>query len=299
MGRPVVVSAGLIALDVVLQEGRPTYVQAGGSAGNVLAGLADHGWHAVPAVGFDEDAASRIVRADLRSVGAAAGDAGPLPGAPAIVIGLLGVAGSAGPGCAFIMARRAQPLDESDAQRVIRAVPDAQVFYFDRAWPGTLRLARYYRERGALVMFEPASCRDREAFEAAAALAHVHKRSAAIGAAWLLPRATSVLEIETRGAAGLRYRRHGWNWRELPAIAAPEVVDATGCGDWCTTGILEMLGRDGAPGLLDAGPEEITAALRYGQALAAWNCAFSGARGGMYAQPRERRRAEVAALLAG
>ena len=32
----------------------------------------------------------------------------------------------------------------------------------------------------------------------------------------------------------------------------------------------------------------LSKALRYGQALAAWNCAFEGARGGMYlVEPRE------------
>jgi len=40
-------------------------------------------------------------------------------------------------------------------------------------------------------------------------------------------------------------------------------------------------------------------AFVFGQALAAWNCAFEGARGGAYAAPPERWRADVRRILAG
>ncbi len=33
-------------------------------------------------------------------------------------------------------------------------------------------------------------------------------------------------------------------------------------------------------------PAQLTRAFRYGQALAAWNCGFEGARGGMYASTK-------------
>ncbi len=45
--------------------------------------------------------------------------------------------------------------------------------------------------------------------------------------------------------------------------------------------------------------EKSARALRYGQALAAWNCGFEGARGGMYAVEREIFKIQIEALLSG
>ncbi len=58
--------------------------------------------------------------------------------------------------------------------------------------------------------------------------------------------------------------------------------DAAGSGDWCTAGLLNKLARGGLAALKKATSEILRQALRYGQAVAAWNCSFEGARGGMY-----------------
>ena len=52
-------------------------------------------------------------------------------------------------------------------------------------------------------------------------------------------------------------------------------------GDWCTAGLLAKLAAGGQERMRGAGAEGVREALRYGQALAAWNCAFEGARGGI------------------
>jgi fructokinase len=77
------------------------------------------------------------------------------------------------------------------------------------------------------------------------------------------------------------------------------VRDAGGSGDWTTAGLLHLLGRAGLAGLRTATTEQVHAALRFGQALAAWNCAFEGARGGVYAVSRDTFERDVRALLAG
>jgi fructokinase len=46
-------------------------------------------------------------------------------------------------------------------------------------------------------------------------------------------------------------------------------------------------------------PAQLTRAFRYGQALAAWNCGFEGARGGMYASTRSSFERQIEKLLAG
>jgi fructokinase len=45
--------------------------------------------------------------------------------------------------------------------------------------------------------------------------------------------------------------------------------------------------------------DELREALEFGQALAAWNCAFEGARGGVYRVDRQRWQRDVRRILAG
>src|SRR5262249_5948847 len=77
------------------------------------------------------------------------------------------------------------------------------------------------------------------------------------------------------------------------------VRDAAGSGDWCTAGLLDKLARGGLPGLNRASPEGLREDIRYGQALAAWNCGFAGARGGMYEVGQAEFREQVERILAG
>jgi fructokinase len=52
-------------------------------------------------------------------------------------------------------------------------------------------------------------------------------------------------------------------------------------------------------GLEGASAEQVVEALRFGAALAAWNCGFEGARGGMYAVSRAGFERAVRRILAG
>jgi hypothetical protein len=67
------------------------------------------------------------------------------------------------------------------------------------------------------------------------------------------------------------------------------IRDAAGCGDWTTAGFLHAR----------AHRCDHWQSLRFGVALAAWNAAFVGARGGMYAADRATFREQVTAILGG
>lgn len=113
----------------------------------------------------------------------------------------------------------------------------------------------------------------------------------------------TLVEIQTLGASGLRYRhrlgRGVSAWKTLDAIAAPRLADTCGSGDWCTAGLIAKAAEAGLSGLKAGGAKGLDAALRYGQTLAAWNCGFEGARGGMYAVEPSRFGTQIAALHSG
>jgi fructokinase len=176
----------------------------------------------------------------------------------------------------------------------------------DRLSRGILDLAKVAAKSGALVMYEPSGLAEPRLLKEATALAHVVKyaetRLAEIEDLWS-PEATTMIEIQTLGSRGLRYRHklggERSSWLTVPAIDAPRVVDTCGSGDWFSAGFLAEFFRLQPTGLQNLKPAQLPQALRYGQALAAWNCGFEGARGGMYASTKVSFEKQIARLLAG
>jgi fructokinase len=155
-------------------------------------------------------------------------------------------------------------------------------------------------------MYEPSGVAEPRLLKEAIALAHIVKyaeaRLAKIDDLWT-PSAATVIEIQTLGDRGLRYRHRlngkRNNWQALSAINAPRLVDTCGSGDWFSAGLLTEIFKLQPAGLRKLKPTQLTHAVRYGQALAAWNCGFEGARGGMYASTKATFQKQIAKLLAG
>ncbi|WP_338016667.1 hypothetical protein [Segeticoccus rhizosphaerae] len=174
-------------------------------------------------------------------------------------------------------------------------LPGTSVFFFDRVSRGALDLAAQAADAGALVMFEPSGRGDRKLFRDALEIAHIVKyaneRIAGLAENEISP--NLVLEIKTLGSSGLRFRlprnRSNADWRAMRAASTESLVDSCGSGDWCSAGLLAKLGGAGVSGLEHASLPAITSALKYGQELAAWNCVFEGARGGMYVSRDNRK----------
>ena len=113
-----------------------------------------------------------------------------------------------------------------------------------------------------------------------------------------------LVEIETLGRGGARYRsRLPWartrGWVTMKAFGQSTVRDAAGAGDWCAAGVVDSLARGGLVELRETNGRRLKEAMQYGQALAAWNCRFEGARGGMYERSRAEFVEEVEEVRAG
>lgn len=301
------VGTGFIVLDVIrntIGTGATEERFAGGSCGNVLTILAYFGWTASAVGRIGDDHAGRELLADLSKWGVHTEllqvEAGR--GTPIIVQeNYLDARGHprhrfsrACPMCgASLPAYR--PLLANAATTIAARLPSHSVFYFDRVAPGTLELAQKSRANGALVVFEPSGIKDERLFAECLKVAHVVKYSneRLEGIHDVVVKAKVPIEIETLGAKGLRLRvrangRVG-TWKDLPAFSASELRDASGSGDWCTAGLIHDLMTSGTPvERLVKDPNVVVLATRRGQALAALNCRFEGARGLMYAADSRR-----------
>jgi len=315
--RPRIFGTGLVALDLVLSADpeAPVRAWAGGTCGNVLAILAALGWDSYPIARLNGDAASQRVRADLRRWGVQLEYLGcsPTANAPIVIQQILRArdgsprhrfswacphCGSWLPGFKPVTAKAIEPIT-THAQRV-------DAFFMDRLSRSALLLAEHAAKSGAVVIFEPSAKADAKLFSEALSVAHVVKysddRFSEIPGA-MHGSSTTLVEIQTLGASGLRYR-HKLNrtlspWMHLDAAATHNLVDTCGSGDWCTAGLIATVARHGLGGLIKLGAEGLVEGLQFGQKLAAWNLGFEGARGGMYTVEPEKLGPYLHAMASG
>jgi sugar/nucleoside kinase (ribokinase family) len=316
---PVAIGTGLIALDVVIPNDLTVDLQlcAGGTCGNVMTALAFLGWRSYPIARLGADGAAKRITDDLRQWDVnldfvTCDDDGSTP----VVVQRIRKNGTGEPihsfsrkcpNCGAILPwyKAVRAVDVADLSL---RLPEPQVFFFDRTSRGALLLAASARNRGAIVVFEPSASSDPKLLAEASSLAHIVKVSSSrlAGNEGVLSCTEPKIVIETRGSAGLRFRcgatggkRNGQKWHNMPPIPVKSPRDTAGAGDWCTAGIIYMLGAIGAKGLQDATLAEVRQALRVGQAMAAWTCGFDGARGGMYVVENGDFEKRICGLLVG
>lgn len=306
---------GLVALDVVFSPGSKTpQLWAGGTCGNVLTILGFLGWNAFPIARLAADSAASYVKADLSKwhVKDQLLHLEPTAETPIIVQKIKRNAdGKVShrfscncPECgAWLPSYR--PVLAKAAEHAAEAISTPKIFFMDRLSRGSLLLAHNCAKKGALVMFEPSGFGDKRLFEEALQVAHIVKYSNdRIDRMEGIARKSILLEIQTLGGDGMRYKSSLENckttgWEELKAIPVNNLKDAAGSGDWCTAGILDKVGKSGLKGLKTINRNMLNTALAYGQGLAAWNCRFEGARGGMYAENKLKFRSSVTQILKG
>jgi sugar/nucleoside kinase (ribokinase family) len=315
--RPTVIGTGLVALDAVVSADPsiPVRFWAGGTCANVLTILRYLGWTAKPVARLGIDEATDLLLEDLRHwklserfIRIEADGSTPfiverirkdVNGQPKHSFSWRCTeCGSHFPGY--------KPELASIAEEIAPKAKKTAVFFFDRLSAGALVLARAAAEAGALVVFEPCSIGNpilfRQAWEVAHVVKYSHERLSEFPE--MNVESNPRLVIETLGDSGLRYRRRtksnsAGNWIELKAIPVTDLKDTAGAGDWCTAGLLSKVAGKGLAGFSATTDEKLAEAIRFGQALAAWNCKFEGARGGMYATTKKQFQNQVDEILSG
>lgn len=314
---PIAVGSGLIALDIIIDgwESESPLLSAGGSCGNIMSILAYLGWQAFPMARLGNDLAAKALVDDLSKFGVRLDflqreEKGHTP----IVIETIPVGMSVSrthffsftcPHCGAQLPRHRAIL-KSSVQHIISRLPQPSVFYFDRISRAAIEIAKTYAARGALIIFEPSSMRSGKLFRECIQVAHVVKYShERIGnTPDSIGNKCPLLQIETLGAYGLRFRLtteivQSSDWEYLETYRVDDLKDEAGSGDWCTAGVIHVLGQEGVKSLAEANKELVLRALSFGQALGALNCRFEGARGGMYSLSYTQLESAVQDIMAG
>lgn len=304
-GSPTCIGVGFVAVDIV-EGSAEEFVTAGGSCGNVTSILAWLGWNAVPASRLGRDWAAKVIRKDMRDLGVDLTALSDETSVQTPIVIQRFVKDRSGrqthrfsltcPECGGWLPRY-RPLTLGQADALVAGTTTPKTFYFDRVSPAALKVARWAKDNGALVVFEPSSIGDERQFRKAVDACHILKYShdrlghlRDLGEA-LSPR----IVVETLAEEGLRVRWRG-HWSELPAFEAPWFRDGAGSGDWCSAGLIHRLGTKGAAIFDTLQKPLLLAALRFGQALAAINCGYEGARGAMLALSRDQMAAALTKL---
>jgi hypothetical protein len=172
-------------------------------------------------------------------------------------------------------------------------VATASVFFTDRVSRSILTLAEHCKKNGAVVVFEPSGVGDPALFEEMSRICDVLKYSDQRAKSFsdLLGDNGARLEIHTSGDEGLRSLLRGHRKaKKMVALSSydVDVKDTAGAGDWTTAGLIYQLFSEGREALKSLTKSNVSEALQFGQALAALNCQFEGARGAMYQLTRQR-----------
>lgn len=299
--KPLVIGAGLVVLDIILNNGntKPIF-RAGGTCGNVLAGLSYLSWDSVAIARIGTDSAGKLLSNDLLGCGVDVSYVGREERlkTPRIIERLR--SNGSHPKHTFLLSCTAchayLPRFQSPTLDVVESIISDRVaptvFFFDRVSPAILKLAKTYRERGALIFFEPINLKTMKDIERAVTLCHILKYSTDETKDrtpdkddLYLQKFNPPLIIKTLGKEGLMFRRSKSDaWHYQRGISVDKLKDTCGAGDWCTVGFIYFLNAFAAARRIS--PAEalkayqlIKGALQHAQVISALSCGFIGARG--------------------
>jgi fructokinase len=307
ISKPIATGTGLIALDVIINghNKNEPYYMTGGSCGNVLIILSYFGWNTFPLGRFKEDNFSKFIINDLKKWGVDTTylkieDKASTP----VIIEKVRQKENGGsthafsffcPECNSFLPRY-RPITRKQAVSILDNLPASYVCYIDRVSAGSLEYAKSCKDKGAIIFFEPTKIDENQNFSKILEICDILKYSneICITDPKIVRDSDVPLKIETLGSSGLLFsfnnrllRKGNKKWQKIKAFSIKDVVDAAGAGDWCSAGLIHFLNMKKIKDINQLDEKTLRTALNFGQALAAGNCKFFGARGSMYALSKE------------
>lgn len=291
MNNKVCVGAGLVVLDIILNDNKKTepLLMAGGSCGNVLTILSFLGWDSYPVVRLDGSEATQLILEDLikNNVKTSLISKKADESVPIIIHRILNDRNDNSKHRSEFRSPMTgnwlpnfKPILDNNLSDLKSKLPLASFYYFDRLNRSSIELAKINKKNGATIFFEPSSIDNEKMFAEALAITDIIKISNNRISDYKnkFQETDVTLEIITLGPEGLDFRYKNNEWSHSESIKIDRFINSAGAGDWCSAGIIETLSE--IPKYLDnLNNEEILDCLNYGQKLGAINCLYSGTRG--------------------
>ena len=286
---PICIGTGLVALDVIYADDKKPRFLAGGSCGNVLTILSYLDWNSFPVSRLGNDVEGNRIIEDIKKWGVKTKFIEQEKiASPRIIQKIFP---NKNPRHRFytkcehknwLPSRK--PFLLKSLENIQDKLPNSNVFYFDRASPSALVLAKTLKEQGAIIYFEPPKfLPDDKNFMKCLQIADIVKHCYDQGKETEEFGIKIPLEIQTMGEDGLQYRARilkQRSWKKMDAFPVSNLVDAAGSGDWLSAGLIHVLFQNKSK--FAPTEKKLEFALQFGQALASINCNFVGARGLMY-----------------
>lgn len=287
------VGAGLISLDVLIRDGKklPVSYYVGGTCGNVMMILSHMGWNSYPIARLDGTKDTNRLLADMRLHRVHTDYISTTDGKTPVIVQRDFISKDGVPTHKFesrngkghfYLDFRSLTVKQADA--VIGRVDFVpKVFFFDRVSPAILKLATAFKEKGAVIFFEPSSKGGNVGlFDKCVKVADIVKfADQRIRDCRQFDGCGDKLIIQTRGEKGLVYRFNS-RWIHLKPIVNKHIVDTAGAGDWTAAALINKLFRNKrACRIVGISMRDIEAALIAAQKAGAESCSYEGARGMM------------------
>ncbi len=289
----IVLGAGLISLDVLIRDGErfPISYYVGGTCGNVMMILSHMGWESYPIARLDGTKDTERILSDMVRHAVHTDFISTNDGKTPVIVQRNFVNKDGIPTHKFESRNNIgrfyldfKSLTLKQANHVLERISIIpKVFFFDRVAPAILKLATAYKERGAVIFFEPSSRGGKvDLFNKCVEVADIVKFSdQRISDLKQFDRYNDKLFIQTQGARGLSYRLNS-DWIHLEPVMNEKVIDTAGAGDWTSAALINKLFKDKEfYGISDLLVSDLEIALNEAQQIGAVSCSYEGARGMM------------------
>ncbi len=295
-----IIGSGIYYLDIIVVRDYPEWPQlrpfsdhtvleeVGGTCGNVMCMLSWLGWKAMPQVCLDNSPEGLKVSSDLRRYGC---DCRYVTNTPEGGTSLLKCTHKKSPdGTKTISFRVGSPGGSRFPKRhFLRARDEAPafldklsecpgVYFFDDPAAGHRLIARFLREKGATVYFEPSGIGTKAELEAVGVSDIVKFSGDIIPDISFTERFADKLFIQTLGSEGLRFKLRDGAWIHVTPVPCDNVVDWEGAGDWTTSAFLNELASSGTP-LSNHTEDSIAEALKAAQVVASKSVGYLSSKG--------------------
>ncbi len=288
------VGAGLVSLDILMRgnDEQGISYKVGGTCGNVMMILSHMEWSVYPIARLDETEYTRMLLADMRNHNVNTTFISTNDGTTPVIVQRNIVDKYGNPCHRFEILNNKgrfflgyKSITKSQAQAIITEMDFIpSVFFFDRISPAVISLAEYFKEKGALIYFEPSCKVTEKGFDRCVELGDIVKfAEQRISDITFTSTYQNKLFIQTLGQRGLQYSLCGKPWVYIEPILNQNIVDTSGAGDWTTSAFLNGLMESDIRKVSEMSVPVINQILADAQRIGSLSCSYEGARGMMTA----------------